>query len=120
MNGLLASGQYSHLKAGGNSWLCWSQGPAYTLMSIGVVPHTLFLADYMHRDLGVSIKDSSSLFGILGIGCAVGANYVGTLIRRLGARLSLSNNYTLGAAAIAIVLIFDSVIIVASSSFVIG
>ena len=93
---------------------------AYTLMSIGVVPHTLFLADYMHRDLGVSIKDSSSLFGILGIGCAVGANYVGTLIRRFGTRLSLSINYTLGAAAIAMVLIFDSVIIVASSSFVIG
>lgn len=95
-------------------------GIAYTLISVAVVPHTLFLADYMHRDLGLSVGDSSSLFGILGLGCAVGATYVGLLIRLLGTRGSLFISYSMGGAAIAMVLLFDEVIIVAASSFLIG
>ena len=93
---------------------------AYTLMSIAVVPHTLFLADYMHRDLGLSIRDSSSLFSILGAGCAVGAIYVGPLTRLVSTRWGLSINYMMATAAIAMVLLFDSVIVVASSAFLIG
>lgn len=93
---------------------------AYTLMSIAVIPHTLFMADYMDRDLGLSIGDSSSLFSILGAGCAVGAIYIGPLTRLFETRWSLVINYMMGAAAIAMVLLFDSVIIVASSSFLIG
>ena len=93
---------------------------AYTLMSVAVVPHTLFLADYMHRDLGLSIRDSSSLFSILGAGCAVGAIYVGPLTRLVSTRWGLSINYMMATAAIAMVLLFDSVIVVASSAFLIG
>lgn len=93
---------------------------AYTLMSIGVVPHTLFLADYMHRDLGLSISNSSSLFALFGLGCAVGAVYIGMLSRLFGTRLSLCISYTMGMCAIAMVLLSDSVIIVSSSSFLIG
>ena len=93
---------------------------AYTLMSIGVVPHTLFLADYMHRDLGLSISNSSSLFALFGLGCAVGAVYIGMLTRLFGTRLSLCISYTMGMCAIAMVLLSDSVIIVSSSSFLIG
>ena len=93
---------------------------AYTLMSIGVVPHTLFLADYMHRDLGLSISNSSSLFALFGLGCAVGAIYIGMLSRLFGTRLSLCISYTMGMCAIAMVLLSDSVIIVSSSSFLIG
>jgi|TARA_R110002073_G_scaffold288294_2_gene453035 predicted MFS family arabinose efflux permease len=89
-------------------------------MSIAVVPHTLFLADYMHRDLGLSIRDSSSLFSILGAGCAVGAIYVGPLTRLVSTRWGLSINYMMATAAIAMVLLFDSVIVVASSAFLIG
>jgi predicted MFS family arabinose efflux permease len=84
---------------------------AYTLMSIAVVPHTLFLADYMHRDLGLSIRDSSSLFSILGAGCAVGAIYVGPLTRLVSTRWGLSINYMMATAAIAMV---------SSSAFLIG
>jgi len=93
---------------------------AYTLMSVAVVPHTLFLADYMHRDLGLSVGDSSSLFSILGVGCAVGAIYVGPLTRLVNTRWGLSINYMMATAAIAMVLLFDSVIVVAGSAFLIG
>ena len=93
---------------------------AYTLMSVAVVPHTLFLADYMHNDLGLSAGDSSSLFSILGVGCAVGAIYVGPLTRLVDTRSSLAINYVMATAAIAMVLLFDSVIVVASSAFLIG
>ena len=93
---------------------------AYTLMSVAVVPHTLFLADYMHSDLGLSVGDSSSLFSILGVGCAVGAIYVGPLTRFVNTRWSLSINYMMATAAIAMVLLFDSIIVVAGSAFLIG
>jgi len=93
---------------------------AYTLMGAGIIPHTLFLADYMNRDLGVSIGDSSSLFAILGLGCAFGAIYTKILVRLFGTPLSLCISYAMGVTAIAMVLLFDSVIIVAGSSFLIG
>ena len=93
---------------------------AYSLMSVGAVPHTLFLADYMHRDLGLSISDSITLFAIFGLGFLVGAIYVGMLIRLFGTRLSLCISYIIGVTAIAMVLLSDSIIIVASSSFLIG
>ena len=74
----------------------------------------------MHRDLGLSVSDSSSLFAILGLGCAFGAIFVGMLTRLFGTHMSLFISYVLGLSAIAMVLIFDSIIIVASSSFLIG
>ena len=95
-------------------------GISYMLMSVGILPHSLFLTDYMHRDLGLSVSDSSSLFAILGLGCAVGAIFVGMLTRLFGTRMSLFISYIIGVSAIAMVLIFDSIIIVASSSFLIG
>ena len=95
-------------------------GISYMLMSISILPHTLFMTDYIHRDLGLSVGDSSSLFAILGLGCAFGAIFVGMLTRLFGTRMSLFISYVLGLSAIAMVLIFDSVIIVASSSFLIG
>mgnify|MGYP001807375076 CR=1 FL=1 len=93
---------------------------AYVLAAIGIVPHTLFLTDYMHRDLGVSASGSSSLFAIFGIGCAVGAMTSGVASKFLGTRLSLSINYLIGSIAVALVLIFSSLIIVTGSAFLIG
>jgi predicted MFS family arabinose efflux permease len=95
-------------------------GISYLLMSISILPHTLFMTDYMHRDLGLSVGDSSSLFAVLGLGCAFGAIFVGMLTRLFGTRMSLFISYIIGVSAIAMVLIFDSIIIVASSSFLIG
>ncbi len=95
-------------------------GISYMLMSISILPHTLFLTDYMHRDLGLSVSDSSSLFAILGLGCAFGAIFVGILTRLFGTRMSLFISYIIGVSAIAMVLIFDSLTIVSSSSFLIG
>jgi len=95
-------------------------GISYLLMSISILPHTLFMTDYMHRDLGLSVGDSSSLFAVLGLGCAFGAIFVGMLTRLFGTRMSLFISYIIGVSAIAMVLIFDSIMIVASSSFLIG
>jgi predicted MFS family arabinose efflux permease len=95
-------------------------GISYLLMSISILPHTLFMTDYMHRDLGLSVGDSSSLFAVLGLGCAFGAIFVGMLTRLFGTRMSLFISYIIGVSAIAMVLIFDSIMIVAISSFLIG
>ena len=93
---------------------------AYVLAAIGIIPHTLFLTDYLHRDLGVSASGSSSLFAIFGIGCAVGALTSGVASKFLGTRLSLSINYLIGAIAVALVLIFSSLTIVTGSAFLLG
>ena len=95
-------------------------GISYMLMSISILPHTLFLTDYMHRDLGLTVSDSISLFAIFGVGCAIGAIYVGMLIRLFGTRMSLCISYIMGVIAIAMVLLFDHIVIVSSSSFLIG
>jgi predicted MFS family arabinose efflux permease len=93
---------------------------AYVLAAIGVTPHTLFLSDYMHRDLGLSIARSSSLFAIVGAGCAVGAMTSGLAGKFLGTRLSQFLNYLIGTIAVAMVLLFDSILLVTASAFIIG
>ncbi|MDA0296315.1 MAG: YbfB/YjiJ family MFS transporter [Planctomycetota bacterium] len=93
---------------------------AYVLAAIGVTPHTLFLADYLHRDLGVSIAESSSLFAILGAGCAIGSLTSGAAARFLGIRTKLIISYVVGAISVAMVLLFDSVIVVTGSAFLMG
>lgn len=105
---------------GGRGGLLLMISTAYVLAAIGVTPHTLFLADYLHRDLGVSIAGSSSLFAILGAGCAVGSLTSGVASRWLSIRTKLVITYLFGAIAVAMVLIFDSVFAVTCSAFLMG
>lgn len=93
---------------------------AYVLAAVGVTPHTLFLADYLHRDLGVSVAGSSSLFAVLGAGCAVGSLTSGVAARRIGTLSKLVVAYLLGLLAVLIVLLFESVTLVTISSFLMG
>ncbi len=48
-------------------------GAAYFLAAIGITPHTLFLTDYLHRDLGVTAAQSSMLFSLIGVGSLLGS-----------------------------------------------
>ena len=95
-------------------------GVAYFLTSIGITPHMLFLTDYLHRKLGTSVGESSELFSLVGVGSLIGALTSGVIARFLGTPLSLAANYLLGAVAIGMVLVTESITVITISAFMIG
>ena len=95
-------------------------GVAYFLTSIGITPHMLFLTDYLHREFGASAAESSELFSLVGFGSLIGALTSGIIARLLGTPLSLAANYLLGAVAVWMVLVTESVTVITISAFMIG
>ncbi|MFL2936268.1 MAG: YbfB/YjiJ family MFS transporter [Myxococcota bacterium] len=95
-------------------------GTAYFLAAIGVTPHMLFLTDYLYRDLGVGVAESSRLFSLVGIGSLVGALSSGVIARWIGTKSSLILNYLLGSAAVAVVLLTVNVTLITISAFTMG
>ena len=95
-------------------------GIAYFLAAIGITPHMLFLTDYLYRDLGVGVAESSQLFSLVGIGSLVGALSSGIIARLIGTKSSLILNYLLGTAAVAVVLLTVSVTLITISAFAMG
>ena len=98
----------------------WLLGSAYFLASIAITPHMLFLTDYLHRDLHVATAVSSRLFSLVGVGSLIGALSAGVIARVLGTSRGLVANYVLGAVAILIVLVTDSVFLITLSAFMMG
>ncbi|MBT6963257.1 MAG: YbfB/YjiJ family MFS transporter, partial [Lentimicrobiaceae bacterium] len=92
----------------------------YFLAAVGIVPHSLFLSDYVHRDLGYSISDSSMLFSALGLGSAIGPVISGVLAKKLDTSMSLFFAYLTGVIAVLIILMFDEIELVALSAFLAG
>lgn len=95
-------------------------GIAYVLAGFGITPHVFFLSDYMHRDLGVSMAQSSILFSLLGLGAAIGALTSGSAIKFFGTRASLPLNGVIGVIAVVMVLVSKSVIVVTGSGLLLG
>ena len=95
-------------------------GSAYFLAGVGITPHTLFLTDYLHRDLHVATASSIYYYSLIGLGSFCGALAGGAAARVLGTRQSLSANYLLGTAAVVLVLIGDGPIWISLSVFGIG
>jgi len=95
-------------------------GTAYVLAAVGITPHMLFLSDYLHRDLGVSLAASMHFFALVGAGSLVGAATSGLLARALGTSFALLFNYGLGVAAVAMVLLTHSLTVASVSAFCIG
>ena len=93
---------------------------AYFLAAVGIIPHTLFLSDYLHRDLGTSMAEASQLFALVGAGSLVGAAMSGVLARWWGTLAALLANYVIGAAAVAMILLSGSVALVSASAVLIG
>jgi len=95
-------------------------GSAYVLAAVGVTPHMLFLSDYLHRDLGVSLSASMHFFALVGAGSLFGAATSGLLARGLGTSFALLFNYALGVSAVAMVLLTHSLSVASVSAFCIG
>ena len=95
-------------------------GAAYFLAGVGITPHTLFLTDYLHRDLHMATASSIYYYSLIGLGSFCGALAGGAAARVLGTGQSLSANYLLGTAAVVLVLTGDGPIWISLSVFGIG
>ena len=100
-------------------------GLAYACGAIGMQPPTLFMTDYLHRDLGVSIGEASQIFCFLGLGFAVGAGSSGLLVARFGSRATLLTMRASGIASLVLVLTTKQIVLLAvaaglSGVFVLG
>ena len=95
-------------------------GLAYACVAIGMQPPTLFLTDYLHRDLGVPIATASQLFSVIGLGFAIGAGCSGVLVSRLGSRISLLLIYCAGTVGVLMVTISDQLWLITIASGLCG
>ena len=84
-------------------------GVAYTCGAIGMQPPTLFMTDYLHRDLGVPTAEASQIFSFIGLGFALGAGCCGILVAKYGSRLTLIATYASGVASLLIALMTKQV-----------
>lgn len=95
-------------------------GAAYFLAGVGITPHTLFLTDYLHRDLHMATASSIHYYSLIGLGGFLGALAGGAAARTLGTGRSLSATYLLGTAAVALILLSPEPVWISLSVLAIG
>jgi len=74
----------------------------YGLNAVGLVPHMIFLVDFVARGLGRGVDAGAQFWVLYGIGAIVGPLAVGHLADRSGFRAALRVAYLVQAAAVAL------------------
>jgi len=72
----------------------------YALNAVGLVPHMLFLVDFVARGLGHGIRTGAEYWVLFGLGAVVGPILSGHLADRLGFARFLRVSYLVEAAAV--------------------
>lgn len=93
---------------------------AYALFGIGGVPHSLFLVDYVHQQLGYDLVMSGMFWTLFGIGSVVGPFCVGFIADKIGVYRSLIIAFICSSAFVSLVLFNKLPILYAASSFLAG
>jgi MFS family permease len=90
---------------------------AHGLNAIGYLAHTMFLPDYVVRELGMSLSTAGLFWSMFGLGAAIGPMLTGTLADRFGLKRCLIAGFALKAiSAILPVLSSNSAVLVVSST----
>ena len=105
----LVRSEVSHHLNGGQRKVLLGLILAYGLGAVAVQPPTLFLTDYLHRDLGLRVSEASQVFSILGVGTAIGAGVSGLFAGLVGSRLTLFVVYVSGVISMLLVLFTSKV-----------
>ena len=92
----------------------------YVLNAVGLVPHMVFLVDYVARDLGRGIQAGSFCWIVFGVGAVMGPIIAGHAGDRVGFRAALRLAFLIQAAAVAVPLLTTSGTGLLLSSFIIG
>jgi len=91
----------------------------YALNAVGLVPHMVFLVDYVARDLGRGIHAGSLCWIIFGMGAVIGPLISGHIGDRIGFRAALRWALLIQAVAVAVVLVPSGAVLLVSS-FIVG
>ena len=92
----------------------------YALNAVGLVPHMVFLVDFIARDLGRGLHEAAGYWVIFGFGALVGPLAGGHLGDRIGFRPALRLSFVAQALCVALPLVTVSSVGLAVSSFVVG
>ena len=93
---------------------------AYTLNAIGYLPHTLFWADYITRELHQPLAAAGFFWGCFGLGAACGPYLTGILADRFGLTRTLAAGFTLKAVGVALPLVASGTPALLVSSVLVG
>jgi predicted MFS family arabinose efflux permease len=92
----------------------------YALNAVGLVPHMVFLVDYVARGLGRGLHAGSLCWIVFGAGAVVGPLLAGHAGDRIGFRAALRAAFLIQAAFVAVPLVTTSSAALLLSSFVVG
>ena len=92
----------------------------YALNAVGLVPHMVFLVDFVARGLGRGLDTGGFYWTIFGIGAVAGPLLAGAIADRVGFRRTLQASFLVQAAAVAAPAISDGPIALVISSAVVG
>jgi predicted MFS family arabinose efflux permease len=93
---------------------------AYGLIAAGLVPHMVFLPDYVARGLDGGIAAGAALWALFGIGATVGPPAAGAAADRIGFARALSAALVLETMAVALLLVSASPVALATSAIAVG
>lgn len=92
----------------------------YGLNAFGLVPHMVFLVDYVARGLGQGLGAGAGYWVLFGLGAVVGPLVTGHVADRLGFRSTLRLVYLVEAAAVALPALTNGWVGLMVSSLVVG
>ena len=93
---------------------------AYTLNAIGYLPHTLFWADYITRELHRPLGAAGFFWAAFGVGAACGPYLTGIMADRFGLGRTLMAAFSLKAFGVALPLLADGGAALLVSSLLVG
>jgi len=92
----------------------------YALNAVGLVPHMIFLVDFVARSLGRGLAVGAFCWILFGAGALVGPVLAGYIGDRIGFRLALRLGFVIQAASVALLVLTASPAALIWSSIVIG
>jgi predicted MFS family arabinose efflux permease len=92
----------------------------YALVACGLVPHMVFLVDFVARGLGRGIESGAGYWVLFGLGAVAGAVIIGSVADRIGFGRALRLGFVVQAAAVGWLAVSDGAYGLAVSSMVIG
>jgi predicted MFS family arabinose efflux permease len=92
----------------------------YALNAVGLVPHMVFLVDFVARGLGRGLHSGAMYWIVFGAGAVIGPIVGGHAGDRLGFRTALRFAFVVQALCVALPLVAVSSIALAVSSFIVG
>jgi predicted MFS family arabinose efflux permease len=92
----------------------------YGLNAVGLVPHMIFLVDFIARSLGRGVEIGATYWVLFGLSATLGPILAGRAADRYGARATLRLAYVLQSLAVALLLITDDAICLGISTCVMG